>query len=125
MSPEFYKVLHLIGLICLFTGIGGFLTYGSNQQPRIKMVAILHGAGLVLLLVSGFGMQAKLGIGFPIWIAIKVVLWVSLGSLLMLAKRGVLAPRNAVLVGLAIGFVSAYIGLTWKYGFSIPAAIAG
>ncbi len=122
MSPEFYKILHLIGLICLFTGIGGFLTYGSQQAPRVKMVAILHGVGLILLLVSGFGMQAKYGYGFPFWIILKVLLWVGLGALLALAKRGTLAPRNAVIIGLALGFIAAYAGLFGKFGWNIPAA---
>ncbi|MCB1077700.1 MAG: hypothetical protein KDM64_07735 [Verrucomicrobiae bacterium] len=122
MSPEFYKVIHLIGLICLFTGIGGFLTYGFDHAPRVKMVGILHGVGLLLLLVSGFGMTAKLGVGFPVWVILKLVLWLVLGALLAFAKKGRLAPRNAVIIGLAIGFVAAYIGLTWKYGFSLPSA---
>ncbi len=120
MSPEFYKILHLIGLICLFAGIGGFLTYGNAQAPRIKMVAILHGVGLLLLLVSGFGMQAKYGHGFPFWIILKIILFLGLGALLGLAKSGKLTPRNAVIIGLALGFLAAYAGLFGKFGWSIP-----
>jgi len=125
MSLEFYKVLHLIGLICLFTGIGGFLTYGNDQPPRVKMAAILHGVGVLLMIVSGFGMLAKLpGVGFPAWVAIKSILWITLVAILPLAKRGVISPRNAIIVGIAAGFAAAYIGLTWKSGFvlSIPGA---
>ena len=120
MSPEFYKVIHLIGLICLFTGIGGFLTYGFDHAPRVKMVGILHGVGLLLLLISGFGMTAKLGIGFPVWVILKLVLWLVLGALLAFAKKGRLAPRNAVIIALLVGFIAAYTGLFGKTGFQIP-----
>lgn len=120
MSPEFYKILHLIGVITLFAGIGGFLTYGSEKAPRAKMVGMLHGIGLVLILISGFGMQAKYGYGFPVWIILKVLLWVGLGALLAFAKKGTLSPRNAVIIGLALGFIAAYAGLFGKFGWSIP-----
>jgi len=121
MSLEFYKILHIIGLLSLFTGIGGFLAYGSDQVRRVKMVGILHGMGWLLVLVSGFGMQAKLGVGFPWWIFVKLLILVALGALLAVAKRGILSPRNAILVGLGLGFVAAFLGLTWRFGFSIPA----
>ncbi|MCB1229091.1 MAG: hypothetical protein KDN19_02430 [Verrucomicrobiae bacterium] len=120
MSPEFYKIIHVIGILCLFAGIGGFLTYGNQQAPRVKMVAILHGVGLILILISGFGMVAKYGYGFPVWVILKVILWLGLGSLLGLAKSGKISPRNAVIVGLALGFVAAYAGLFGKFGWSIP-----
>jgi len=121
MSLEFYKILHIIGLLSLFVGIGGFLAYGSEQTRRIRMVGVLHGVGWLLVLVSGFGMQAKLGVGFPFWILVKLLILLALGALLVVVKRGVLSPRNAVLVGLALGFVATFLGLTWRYGFSIPA----
>ena len=120
MSLEFYKVLHLVGILCLFAGIGGFLTYGFDHTPRAKMVGMLHGIGLLIVLVSGFGMSAKLGIGFPVWMIVKLVIWLFLGALLAFAKKGTLRPRNAVLIGLAAGFIASYIGLTWKMGFKLP-----
>lgn len=125
MSPEFYKILHLIGLITLFAGIGGFLTYGSEKAPRAKMVGMLHGIGLVLLFISGFGMLHKLPYGmFPIWAVVKLLLWLGLGALLAFAKKGTLSPRNAVIIGLALGFIAAYAGLFGKFGWSIPSSEA-
>lgn len=124
MSPEFYKVVHLIGLITLFTGIGGFLTYGTANAPRAKMVGMLHGIGLLLLLISGFGMTAKLGIGFPVWVIVKLVIFLALGALLAFAKKGRMSPRNAIIAALTLGFIAAYLGVTWKYGFSLPSAPA-
>lgn len=120
MSLEFYKILHVIGLLSLFAGIGGFLAYGTDQTRRVRMVGVLHGVGWLLVFVSGFGMQAKLGVGFPWWILVKLLILVALGALLAVAKRGVLSPRNAVLVGLGLGFFATFLGLTWRYGFSIP-----
>lgn len=124
MSLEFYKVIHLVGILFLFAGIGGFLTYGFDHAPRVKMVGMLHGIGLLLVLISGFGMSAKLGIGFPVWMILKLAIWLVLGALLAFAKRGTLRPRNAVVIGLAVGFVASYIGLTWKMGFKLSPAAA-
>lgn len=120
MSVEFYKLLHLVGLICLFTSLGGFLAYQGDPSRKVKMVGILHGVGLLLLLVSGFGMQAKLAYGFPFWIILKVLLWLALGALLTLAKKGTLSPKNAILVGLLLGAIATYSGLFGKFGFAIP-----
>lgn len=121
MSPEFYKLIHLIGLICLFISIGGFLAYEGDPSRKVKLVGMLHGIGLLLLVVSGFGMQAKLQYGFPFWIILKVVLWLALGALLTLAKKGTLSPKNAILLGLLLGAVATYAGLFGKFGFQIPA----
>lgn len=112
MSPEFYKLLHLSGLIFLFTGIGGFLALNKENAQHGKFAVYLHGVGLVLLLVSGFGLVAKLEIGFPWWIVGKVVLWLFLGGALALAKREVFPIRTLIIVSIFVGFVLAYLGLS-------------
>ncbi|MCB1237043.1 MAG: hypothetical protein KDM91_18385 [Verrucomicrobiae bacterium] len=119
MSLIFYQVLHLAGILCLFAAIGGFLALAENTPQINRMVAILHGIGLVLLLVSGFGMAAKNPAinGYPGWVLFKIVLWLCLGGLLVLAKRRVLPAKAIVLIGLVIGLVAAYLGLTWESGF--------
>ncbi len=93
MSLEFYKVLHVFGLSFLFSGFGAAIALkmaGTPFQGKPKTFAFLtHGIGLVLMLISGFGMLAKLGTvgGFPGWAFGKLGLWLLLGGSISLAKR--------------------------------------
>ena len=62
MPYETYKLLHVVGLLLLFLGMGGqLLRSGSEPERAPKSTAILHGVGLLAMLVGGFGMMARLG----------------------------------------------------------------
>lgn len=112
MSLEFYKILHLAGLMALFLGLGGVLALqGNGNQPSRKLVAIFHGIGLLLLLVGGFGMIAKLQIGFPVWTIVKLIIWVLLGGMLVLGKRRVFSPGVVWILAIALGITAAWFGL--------------
>ena len=118
MSYDFYKTLHLLGLISLFMGLGGSILVFSAlpQGMRLKLSARLligssHGLGLLLILLGGFGMLAKKNIvafPYPPWIWIKIVLWLLLALLLTFIKRG----RQLVFLWwfavIAIGFFAIY-----------------
>ena len=116
MSLQVYHYLHLIGLILVFAGFGALL---SNDSYKSAMK--LHGIGLLISLVSGFGMLAKLGIfkEMPWWVWVKIALWLVLGVLPVLAKRRVLNPGAVVMLAVIIGGVLAYLGYTWKLNFSL------
>lgn len=93
MSYQFYKIMHFIGLMTLFFGFGGLLIakYSGlmlSKKARIMSMAT-HGVGLLLLLVGGFGMAAKLGImgEMPGWMKAKVALWALLAVAISLVKR--------------------------------------
>jgi hypothetical protein len=116
MSLQTYHFLHLIGLIFVFIGFGGLLS-----SEGAKKAMMWHGIGLVISLVSGFGMLAKLGImgAMPTWVWIKIALWLVLGFLPVLAKRRVLAAPLVVLMAVIVGAALAYIGYTYKFGFKL------
>ena len=52
MSYDFYKILHMVGIAALSLGLGGMFANSGNRKP----FAILQGIGLLLMLVSGFGL---------------------------------------------------------------------
>ena len=51
------------------------------------MGAITVGIGLMLTLVSGFGLIAKLGLGFPGWIFAKLTIWIIIGGFIAVINR--------------------------------------
>jgi hypothetical protein len=108
MDPLAYKVLHLVGVMALFMGLGmGLLTDSSGRKPG----AMWHGIGLAVILVAGFGLLAKLKLGFPVWIIVKLVIWLLLGALPVLAKRGVVPVMAAWIIALVLGLGAAYLGV--------------
>jgi uncharacterized membrane protein SirB2 len=78
MSYEFYKIIHLF-CIGLFLSCAGVLFWNSEKK---KLFNILMGITSVLILVSGMGLIARIGIshgeGWPIWLKLKVGIWVIL-----------------------------------------------
>mgnify|MGYP006908288406 CR=1 FL=1 len=79
MSYEFYKILHLTMIMLFFTGFA-IAFYGGEYSKKFK---IIGGISTLLILVSGMGLMARLGIGhtaaWPIWIKLKVLFWATLG----------------------------------------------
>ena len=79
---EIYKILHLTGLFLLITGLASTLVLswaGSINQKNLKKFSfITHGIGLLFILVSGFGLLARLGLAqanMPTWIYGKLTIW--------------------------------------------------
>ena len=66
MDPGIYKIIHFVGLIVLFLGIGSLMTSDPKKPASFPLPVMIHGIGLLLILVSGFGLEAKLKLGFPI-----------------------------------------------------------
>lgn len=106
MSIVPYHVIHIAGLIMLFIGFGALL--GGNTKTAMKW----HGIGLVIMLVAGFGMLAKLGImkSMPSWVWIKIGIWLALGALPVLAKKKVLPVGGVVLIAAVLAVFAACLG---------------
>ena len=106
-----YKILHLAGLMTLFTGVAVVVIQGKDGPLR-KQALMFHGIGLLLLLVSGFGMMAKLHLPYTSgWVLLKVVIWLFFGSVIVLAKNGVLKGQMAWVVCVVAGVIAAWAGL--------------
>lgn len=105
-----YKVLHVLGMLLVFTALGAMLAAGTRRTGGMA-----HGLGLVLLLVTGFGALANLGLSnpgvWPLWMWLKLLLWLVLGGIVVLIRR---APQLAstlwVLLPL-LGAAAAYLAL--------------
>lgn len=91
MSPTVYHILHFVGILMLFLGYGALLgrsIAGSDDARVKKLGSITSGIGLLLMIVAGFGLIAKLyGNSFEPWMIAKIVIWVVLGGLIALINR--------------------------------------
>lgn len=93
MSYEFYKLIHFIGIILLFSGLTGLLTVKMSNGHLVgqtkKLIFISHGIGLLFILVSGFGLLAKLSLtsSMPNWVYGKLTIWLMLGGAISYLKR--------------------------------------
>ncbi|MFN7826170.1 MAG: hypothetical protein ACK5P6_12525 [Pseudobdellovibrionaceae bacterium] len=115
---EFYKVMHILGIMLLFLGLGGILfsfALTSNVKGKVKFFGFLtHGLGLLLVLTGGFGMAARLGLvqGLPNWIYAKLIVWGLLGLSISIAKRKashmLLAISSLILLGFAGTYLAVY-----------------
>lgn len=117
MSFEFYKIIHITGLICLFFGFGGLLvaTYSgiALNGPARMMSFATHGLGLLLLLLGGFGMLAKVGLTsqMPGWALAKIAIWVFMGAAIALVKRkGTIGWPIAILL-IVLGATAAVLAI--------------
>ena len=112
MNPLLYKVIHLAGVIGLFTSFGAILASAGSCEKCRKGATMMHGISLLLLLVAGFGLLTKLYQNqFHAWVIAKLVIWVLLGVAPVLAKRKLL-PNGAILAGvLLLGVAAACLGI--------------
>jgi hypothetical protein len=107
MSPVFYSILHVIAILVL-TGYT-FYAFAAAPETR-KRVMMITGIASLVALIAGFGLQAKLQVGFPGWLVVKLVCWLGLSALAGFGYRrraaaGTLAMVAVVLVVVAVVMV--------------------
>lgn len=113
MPYETYKILHILGLILLMLGLGASLGAGREVARARRVGAIFHGVGLLVIIVAGFGMMARAGIhGWPLWLILKICIWVLIATLPLLVKKGKLPSAIAWLLAAALATTAAWLALT-------------
>jgi len=108
-----YRIVHFVGIFAMVTVLAASFTRaaasgeapgtgagGSAPDPWSKRFAIAHGVALVLILLGGFGMLGRLGLGFPAWAVAKLGVWVLAGGLIALRKSPSTAAWGLVIVPL-------------------------
>ena len=103
MSPIFYYILHVSSVLAL-TGYT-FYAFAAPMESR-KRVMMISGITSLLVLVGGFGLQAKLGYGFPGWLIVKLVCWLGLSALAGFGFRRRAAAGTFALVAIALVIVA-------------------
>ncbi|MGB0290904.1 MAG: hypothetical protein ACPGH0_02335 [Opitutales bacterium] len=110
MSHQIYQILHILGILMVFLGYGALLgrALAGSDCPRLKkMGSITSGIGLLLILVAGFGLIAKLGYSYgETWIWIKLAVWVALGGMIAAINRKPCCASKIWWILLALGTIA-------------------
>lgn len=112
VSYPTYKVVHLAAVLTLLFLLGGLCALAwadaLDNKKVVRGLIIAHGVVMLLAIAGGFGLMARLGIAhgtsWPLWVKLKLGLWLVLGAAPMLPRR---MPRRALLwmaiiLGLAV-----------------------
>lgn len=119
MPIDFYRWMHLTSGLLLFLAMGGVAVRGLVHEhegplgkPLRRRLGITHGVALALLLISGFGLLAKLGMGFPGWVLGKLGLWAVFFGLFVAALRkprfGKLLWWGMIILGTTAVYLAVY-----------------
>ncbi|HVS65510.1 MAG TPA: hypothetical protein VMT85_18630 [Thermoanaerobaculia bacterium] len=119
MPLAFYKVLHVLAVLLVLAALGAHAGHAASGQPKDanplrKLIAALHGTGLLLALVGGFGGLARIGIEgamIPGWAWAKMVIWLLFAGAIAVPYR---APHLAkhLLWGLPVlGGIATYLAI--------------
>ncbi len=115
MSYNFYKILHLTAIFVIFLSLGAAVvrSVAADSNIRIKkFFGAMNGLGLLVAFFAGFGLIAKLGLGFDGWILVKLVIWVVLGGSLAIVNRKPELAIPVALMSIVLGALAAYLAVT-------------
>ena len=86
MNPIYYSLLHVFALFILSAHT--FMAFANPAPENKKRTMIVTGIASLLVVVSGFGLLAKIYPGqFPGWVIVKLVCWLGLSALAGIAYR--------------------------------------
>lgn len=117
ISYSVYKVMHLTGVLMVFFAVGASLMHFINQGTKIhpwkKFLAITHGIGILVSLVGGFGLLARLGLvqGLPTWAIVKLVIWTYFAVITAIIPRKPALAKPLWLLSLVLGSCTAYLAI--------------
>ena len=119
-SYEIYKLVHLVGIFFVLVAVGSVALHAANGGLKVtsttrRLVAITHGIGLFAVLLGGFGLLARIGVqqgtSFPVWVWLKIAIWVLLGALIAVPYRWPGAARFVWMLVPVLGAVAGYLAI--------------
>jgi hypothetical protein len=113
VSYAFYKILHLFAILLLFTSLGTLAATAKGNETLQRIARVAHGVALLLILVAGFGLLARLNLfgAIPLWAWAKIVLWLLLGLAVLPLRR---RPQWALALWISfplVGALSAWLAV--------------
>ena len=120
LPHSFYNVLHIIGIVLVMSALGGIAMHalnGGTKQTNVarRLVVSLHGLGMLLILVGGFGMLARLGFPhgamFPGWLLVKLAVWLTLATIVIVPYRRPALAKPVYLALPVLGGLAAFMAI--------------
>ena len=106
MAEQYYLIFHIVSLV-LLAGVT-FSAFAAPSSERRKFSLMWSGILSVVVLVTGFGLLARLGLPFQGWVTIKLACWLALAMMVPMAFR---RPAHASLWSrVTIGAI--FVGVT-------------
>ncbi len=100
----------------VFLSLGGVTLHvingGEKDHAWRKPVAITHGVGLLLALVGGFGLLARLGVvhgGLPGWVLAKLGIWFVFAGMVGILIRKKSLAKPLWFMTILLGGLAAYL----------------
>lgn len=116
ISYSVYKVVHLLGVLMVFLSLGGATMHSINSGGKDhswrKPLSITHGVGLLLALIGGFGLLARLGVmhgALPGWVITKLGIWFVFAIMVGVVVRKKSWAKPLWLITILLGGVAAYL----------------
>jgi hypothetical protein len=113
-----YKTFHLVGVMLTVVALGGMAIHAANggtqeQSLTRRLTTASHGTGLLLVLVAGFGMLARLeGSAVRGWVVIKLLIWLVLGLAALVPYRRPQFARVLFFVVPLLAALAAIVAIT-------------
>ena len=105
MNPSFYHILHVFSLLVLTAHT--YMAFANPAPENRRLTLIVTGCASLLMLVSGFGLMAKVYDGHLAgWMMVKLVCWLGYSALAGLAYRKAHLRGVFSLVGLTLLLVA-------------------
>ena len=101
MNPNYYSLIHVFALFILSAHT--FMTFANPAPENRKRTMMITGIASLLVLISGFGLLAKLHNNqFSGWVIVKIVCWLGLSALAGIAYRRPHLRGTLAVVALAL-----------------------
>ena len=114
MNPAFYYILHVLSLVVLTAQT--FMAFANPLPENRKRTLMIAGIASLLMLVSGFGLIAKVYSNhFAGWMIVKIVCWFFLSGLAGIAYRK--AHLRGALGVVALGLVTVALFMVYLKPF--------
>lgn len=116
MNPLYYSLLHVFALFVLAAHT--FMAFANPAPENKKRTMMITGMASLLVLISGFGLLAKLhGNQIQGWVIVKIFCWLGLSALAGIVyrrpqARGTLAviALGLILVALVMVYIVRFAG---------------
>lgn len=107
MSPTFYHIVHVFSVLIL-TGYT-FYAFGNPAPEGRRTVLMMTGIASLLILITGFGLIAKMGYSMTqLWIGLKIVVWLALSAIAGIAYRRRQIVKLLTVIASALLLVALY-----------------